>query len=71
MFVSLHNTCRVPRMMLNTRPIGLVFKQHPRDPANVNAGKNMCDPYIYTLLLKKPDTFYLLQTRKLLVIELD
>ena len=22
---------------LNTRPIGLVFKQHPRDPANVNA----------------------------------
>ena len=39
------NTCRVPRMMLNTRPIGLVFKQHPRDPANVNAWKNMCDPY--------------------------
>ena len=32
-------------MMLNTRPIGLVFKQHPRDPANVNACKNMCDPY--------------------------
>ena len=22
---------------LNTRPIGLVFKQHPRDPAKVNA----------------------------------
>ena len=22
---------------LNTRPIGLMFKQHPRDPANVNA----------------------------------
>ena len=40
------NTCRVPRMMLNTRPIGLVFKQHPRDPANVNSWKNMCDPYI-------------------------
>ena len=40
-----NNTCRVPRMMLNTRPIGLVFKQHPRDPANVNAWKNMCDPY--------------------------
>ena len=32
-------------MMLNTRPIGLVFKQHPRDPANVNAWKNMCDPF--------------------------
>ena len=30
---------------MNTRPIGLVFKQHPRDPANVNAWKNMCDPY--------------------------
>ena len=38
-------------MMLNTRPIGLVFKQHPRDPANVNAWKNMCDPYILFLLL--------------------
>ena len=34
---------------LNTRPIGLVFKQHPRDPANVNAWKNMCDPYILSL----------------------
>ena len=34
-------------MMLNTRPIGLVFKQHPRDPANVNEKKkNMCDPHI-------------------------
>ena len=31
---------------LNTRPIGRVFKQHPRDPANVNAWKNMCNPYI-------------------------
>ena len=25
------------RRCSNTRPIGLVFKQHPRDPANVNA----------------------------------
>ena len=32
---------------LNTRPSGLVFKQLPRDPANVNAWKNMCDPYIH------------------------
>ena len=24
----------------------LVFKQLPRDQANVNAWKNMCDPYI-------------------------
>ena len=30
---------------LNTRPNGLVFKQLPRDPANVNEWKNMCDPY--------------------------
>ena len=36
---------------LITRPIGLVFKQHPRDPANVNALKNMCDPRIlYTVI---------------------
>ena len=28
---------------------GLVFKQHSHDPANVNAWKNMCDPYIYCL----------------------
>ena len=32
-------------MMLNTLRIGLVYKQHPRDLANVNAWKNMCDPY--------------------------
>ena len=31
---------------LNTRPSGLVFKQLPRDPANVNAWKTMGDPYI-------------------------
>ena len=45
---------------LNPRPIGLVFKQHPRDPANVNAWKNMCDPY--TLLYSVPmcmDTYWL------------
>ena len=30
---------------LKTRPLGLVFKQLPQDPANVNARKNMCDPY--------------------------
>ena len=33
---------------LNTGPNGLVFKQLPRDPANVNAWKNMCDPYIWS-----------------------
>ena len=30
-------------MMLNTRPIGLMFKQHPRDPANVNCGLYIAD----------------------------
>ena len=34
---------------LNTRPNGLVFKQLPRDPANVNAWKNMYDPYNHYL----------------------
>ena len=33
-------------MFLNTWPDVLVFKQLPRDQANVNAWKNMCDPYI-------------------------
>ena len=28
------------------RPNGLVFKQLPQDPANFNAWKNMCEPYI-------------------------
>ena len=31
---------------LNTRPYRLVFKELPWDPANINARKNMCDPYI-------------------------
>ena len=31
---------------LNTRPSGLMFKQLPLDPANVNAWKAMGDPYI-------------------------
>ena len=25
-----------------------MFKQHPRDPANFDACKNMCDPYMLT-----------------------
>ena len=37
---------------LNTRPKGLVFKQLPRDPAYVNARKNMCDPYIARLQIQ-------------------
>ena len=35
---------------LNTRPSGLVFRQLPRDPSNVNAWKNMCDPYIHNII---------------------
>ena len=27
---------------LNTRPLGLVFKHRPRDPASVNAMKQTC-----------------------------
>ena len=27
---------------LNTRPLGRVFKHHPRDPASVNAMKQTC-----------------------------
>ena len=27
---------------LNTRPLGRVFKLHPRDPASVNAMKQTC-----------------------------
>ena len=34
---------------LNTRHSGLVIKQFPRDPANVNAWKTMGDPYMETL----------------------
>ena len=35
---------------LNTRPIGLAFKQHPRDLANVNAWKNMWSLYLIILM---------------------
>ena len=50
MFVSLHIHVTLAGSFgrcLNTRPDGLVFKQLPRDPANVNARKNMCDPYTH------------------------
>ena len=40
------NICRVPRKKFNIRPSSLMFKQLPRDPANVNAWKNMFEPYI-------------------------
>ena len=34
------------RRCFSPLPISLVFKQLPLDLANVNASKNMCDPYI-------------------------
>ena len=41
---------------LNTRPVGLVFKHLPRDPASVNAMKNMCDRYFCILDLIQPNS---------------
>ena len=35
------NTCRVPREMFEHKLNGLMFKQLPWDPANVNAGFSM------------------------------
>ena len=43
---------------LNTRPNGFVFKQLPRDPANVNAWKNMCAPYTGLQIFGKRHDFY-------------
>ena len=36
----------VPRAMLKTSGCALGFQHLPRNQANVNAGKNMFDPYI-------------------------
>ena len=44
--------CRVPRKIFDARPSGLVFKQLPQDPANVNAWKTMGDLNIESTLLK-------------------
>ena len=43
------NICRFSRKMFEQAAFGLVFKQLPRDPANVNTRKNMHDPYIHQL----------------------
>ena len=43
------------RALLNTKPVGQVFKHLPRDPARVNEMKNMCDRYsciMYLILTK-------------------
>ena len=37
---------------LNTRPLGRVFKLHPRDPASVNAMKQTC---VIVILAYLPD----------------
>ena len=45
------NVCPVPREMLKTSAYGLGFQHLPRDLANVNAWKNMFDPYITTRVI--------------------
>ena len=40
------NICQVPREVLKTAAFGLDFQHLSRDLANVNAWKNMFDPYI-------------------------
>ena len=42
------NIRQVPREVLKTAASGLGFQHLPRDLANVNAWKNMFDPYIGT-----------------------
>ena len=42
------NIRQVPREVLKTTASGLGFQHLPRDLANVNAWKNMFDPYIDT-----------------------
>ena len=44
------NVCQVPRELLKTSAFGLGFQQLPQDLANVNAWKNMFDPYIKCLI---------------------
>ena len=39
------NIRRVPRKVFEHEPTGRVFRHLPRDPANVNARKNMVDRY--------------------------
>ena len=52
------NVCPVPREMLKTSAYGLGFQHLPRDLANVNAWKNMFDPYI-VLCTSPDDALYL------------
>ena len=39
------NIRRMPGKVFEHEPCGLMFKHLPRDPANVNARKNMVDRY--------------------------
>ena len=45
---------------------GIVFKQLPRDPANVNAWKNMYDPYNLHILLQRLMIFFLIVQKNLI-----
>ena len=46
LFFQCINVCQVPRELLETSAFGLGFQHLPRDLANVNACKNIFDPYI-------------------------
>ena len=47
MFVSSINIRWIPREVLKTSTTGLGFQHLPWDPENVNARKNIFDPYIH------------------------
>ena len=53
MFVSCINIRWVPREVLKTSTSSLGFQHILWDPANVNAQKNMFDPYINLMLTCK------------------
>ena len=46
MVFQCNNICQVPREVLKTEASCLGFQHLPRDQSNVNAWKNMFDPYI-------------------------
>ena len=52
--VSCINIRWVPREVLETSTFGLGFQHLPQDPANVNAGKHMFDPYIISYSFQPP-----------------
>ena len=54
----------VPRKVFEHEPAGRVFKHLPRDPANVNARKNMVDRYICSNLRQYEQQEYLTRTNE-------